>query len=415
MLEDMESNVRAYCRRWPVTFTEARGAWVSDDQGREYLDFFAGAGSLNYGHNPPVLIESLTSYLRSGGVLNSLDTMTTAKRDFLKALLEILLAPRRMDYRVQFTGPTGTCAVEAAIRLARIATGRGGIMHFSGSYHGGTLDAAAVSGMSAERGLPCVPLWATAVAHECDEQRPGDSVLFADHDPRDYNPPAAFLIETVQGEGGARAASSQRLQAIDRYCKSAGCLLIVDDIQAGCGRTGPFFSFENDGISPDIICLSKSLSGLGLPLSLNLIKPSVDAWLPGEFSGTFRGNNLGFVTARSALLEWWVNDDMTKSVKEKSGRLRSAVTTLANSCDWMGHPTGRGLMIGLPCADRFIADSVSRFAFEAGLLVETCGTMGQVVKLLPPITAEWEELEHGLRALTTAMDRADSAFSRNSR
>jgi diaminobutyrate-2-oxoglutarate transaminase len=407
--EDIESGVCAYGRLWPTVFTTAIGAHIYDERGREYLDFFSAASSLNYGHNHPVLIESAVSYLRSGGILNSLDTMTAAKRDFLSAFLDYILAPRRMHYRVQFTGPTGTSAVEAALRLARIATERDAVVYFSGAYHGTTLDALHVSDAARpRRGIPAVRQRGfIRISHELDAGADNALDQLSTALSRADEPVAACIIETVQGEGGVRPTSAHRLRAIEQRCREHGTLLIVDDIQAGCGRTGTFFSFENAGISPDIVCLSKSLSGLGLPLSINLIRPALDQWLPGEYSGTFRGNNLAFVTARSALAEFWADDSTQSSVAAKSNRLLASLQQISERFDWLSRPRGSGLMIGLPCSDRNMATKVSSYAFQAGLLVETCGREGEVVKLLPPLTVSEGEISLAVQTLTAAMELSD--------
>jgi diaminobutyrate-2-oxoglutarate transaminase len=404
--EDIESAVCAYSRLWPTVFTTARGAHIYDERGRDYLDFFSAAASLNYGHNHPALIESAVSYLRSGGVINSLDTATTAKRAFLDAFLDYILEPRRMDYRLQFTGPTGTSAVEAALRLARIATGRDAVVYFSGAYHGTTVDALHVSDAARpRRGLPALRQRGfIRVRHELDAGPDDAPDQLSAALSQAGEPVAACIIEAVQGEGGVRPTTAHRLRAIEERCREHGTLLIVDDIQAGCGRTGTFFSFENAGISPDIICLSKSLSGLGLPLSVNLIRPALDQWEPGEYSGTFRGNNLAFVTGRSALAEFWADDSTRSSVAAKSHTLLAGLQQISERYDWLSPPRGAGLMIGLPCADRTMAARVSSHAFRAGLLVETCGQGGEVVKLLPPLTVTEAEISLAVQTLATAVE-----------
>jgi len=411
---DIESAVRSYSRHWPTVFTTARGAHIYDERGREYLDFFCAAASLNYGHNHPALVESAVSYLRAGGILNSLDTATAAKREFLSALYEYILEPRLMDYRVQFTGPTGTSAVEAALRLARIATARNLVVYLSGSYHGTTLDALYVSDAApSRRGIPPRPRRGfVRVSHELDDNDAPDELAAALSRPGD--PAAACILETVQGEGGVRPTTARRLRSIEQRCREQGTLLIVDDIQAGCGRTGPFFSFEQAGISPDIVCLSKSLSGLGLPLSINLIRPSIDRWLPGEYSGTFRGNNLAFVTARSALTEFWADDATERSVPDKSRRLLAGLREIAEGFDWLLPPRDSGLMIGLPCSDKVMATRVAGHAFRAGLLVETCGRQGEVVKFLPPLTVTDGEIGWALQTLAAAAELSDGDRSGSS-
>jgi diaminobutyrate-2-oxoglutarate transaminase len=408
VLEAFESRVRYYSRRWPVVFARAAGARVHDETGAEYLDFFAGAGSLNYGHNPPELVEAAVGYLRSGGLINGLDTATVAKREFVRALAEVILAPRRMNHRVQFTGPTGTSAVEAALRLARKATGRRRVVCLTGAYHGMTVDSFAVSDIARRAGLPTLdPHEVTRVPHEL-EASGGDRALVelaaAFEGPN--GPPAAFILEAVQGEGGARPLSARYLLAAQALCRRTGAVLIVDDIQAGCGRTGSFFSFEPAGLRPDIICLSKSISGLGLPLSLVLIEPRLDVWAPGEHSGTFRGNQLAFVTGRLAITGWWSTDQLSNEVERKSVLLMAALSALDGAGCVAGPPHGRGLLVGLPCVNREVADLVALSAFEQGLLVETCGRDGEVLKLCPPLTVTDGELDRAVELLAGALRQA---------
>ncbi|MCA3503015.1 MAG: diaminobutyrate--2-oxoglutarate transaminase, partial [Rhodobacter sp.] len=316
IFERMESRVRSYSRSWPTVFVRAQGAHVWDDNGRAYIDFFAGAGSLNYGHNPPSMKKLLIEYLAEDGVVQSLDAFTAARAQFLEALREVILRPRALDYRVQFPGPAGTTAVEAALKLARIATGRTNVVCFTNSFHGMSLGALAASGNRYKRAASGAPLGNCTFL-------PFDGFLGPETDSASIlrrmllepgsgiDPPAAILLETVQGEGGVRVASDGFLQAVATVAKEAGALLIIDDIQVGCGRTGEFFSFESAGLRPDLVCLSKSVSGYGLPMALLLIGPSLDVWEPGAHSGTFRASNPAIVTATEAL-NYWRDDTLSR-------------------------------------------------------------------------------------------------------
>lgn len=216
--------------------------------------------------------------------------------------------------------------------------------------------------------------------------------------------PAAAIAETVQGEGGINVASAEWLRCLADLCREYGILLIVDDVQMGCGRTGPFFSFEPSGITPDIVCLSKSISGYGLPLALTLIRRDLDIWAPGEHNGTFRGVNPALVTGTAALRAYWSDDGLERGTLAKGERMMAAVTATADSVP--GTPIavrGRGMACGLAFADGDLADKVSVAAFEAGLLAETAGPSGQVVKLLPPLTISDAELDEGLAVLDGAI------------
>ena len=399
---ELESDVRSYIRSWPAVWVRARGATLWDEQGRAYLDFFSGAGGLNYGHNPPEMIQALIRYLESGGVLHSLDMATTAKRNFLRQFDETILKPRGMSYKVQFPGPTGTNAVEAALKLARKVTGRRTIVSFSNAFHGMTLGALALSGNADKRESAGIPLEHQATAPfdgELGEDVDTIAVLDAMLASGDVSA-AAVIVETVQGEGGLHTADFGWLQRLAECCKRHGVLLIVDDIQAGCGRTGSFFSFEPAGIEPDLICLSKSISGAGLPMALTLIRPDLDIWEPGEHNGTFRGNNAAFVTATEALA-WWRDDSLEAEVRRKATIVEAELTSIASEHEWLRATTrGRGLLQGMHTPLDGLATRITDEAFQRGLLMETSGgTASDVVKLMPPLTIDDADLTHGLSIL----------------
>ena len=412
LFASLESEVRSYCRAWPAVFHTAAGSRIWDEDGNDYLDFFAGAGTLNYGHNNPRLKEKLLTYLAGDHVVHSLDMHTAAKRGFLQALHETLLAPRGLDYKVQFPGPAGTNAVEAALKLARKYTGRETVVSFTNAFHGMSLGALAVTGNAVKRGGAGISLnHAMPMPYEnfLDGRTP-DFLLFErllEDNGSGLDKPAAVIVETVQGEGGLNAASPEWLRGLAGLCERHEILLIVDDIQMGCGRTGPFFSFEEAGIVPDIVCLSKSLGGYGLPLALTLFKRELDVWEPGEHNGTFRGLNPAFITATAAL-EFWAGEganDMEKQTIAKGNQVRSGLERVAAR-----HPQavtglrGRGLAQGIAFADPAAASAVCAAAFERRLLMETSGPESEVVKLLPPLTTTVDELDEGLDLLTRSAD-----------
>ncbi|MFE0650344.1 diaminobutyrate--2-oxoglutarate transaminase [Streptomyces sp. NPDC059534] len=409
VFETVESEVRSYCHAWPVVFERATGSRLYDEQGRSYLDFFAGAGSLNYGHNAPVLKRALLDYLAADGVTHGLDMSTTAKRDFLETFRSVVLEPRALPYKVMFPGPTGTNAVEAALKLARKVTGRETVVSFTNAFHGMSLGSLAVTGNAAKRAGAGVPLnHATPMPFDhylggrvpdflWFERLLGDPGSGLDH-------PAAVIVETVQGEGGVNVARAEWLRALSELCRRHDMLLVVDDVQMGCGRTGDFFSFEDAGITPDIVTLSKSISGYGLPLALCLFRPELDVWEPGEHNGTFRGNNPAFVTATAALDAYWRDGALRERTLGRAGRVEDALLDLCGPDGRAGLAVrGRGLVWGLEFADGERAAAVCRRAFELGLLLETSGPRGEVVKLLPPLTATDDELDEGLRVLARAV------------
>ncbi|HLU68952.1 MAG TPA: diaminobutyrate--2-oxoglutarate transaminase [Kofleriaceae bacterium] len=412
IIERLESEVRSYCRSFPTVFTRAEGARLFDHDGREYLDFFAGAGALNYGHNHPVLRERLIEYLVGGGIAHSLDMATAAKCDFLAALDRVVLRPRDLRYKVMFPGPTGTNAVEAALKLARKVTGRTQVVSFTNAFHGMTLGSLAATGNAGKRAGAGVPLGHVVRAPfdgyfgpEIDTLEHLEALL-ADRS-SGVEAPAAFLLETVQAEGGINVASDRWLRGLATLARRHGALLIVDDIQVGCGRTGAFFSFEQAGITPDIVCLSKSLSGFGLPFAVTLMRPDIDAWSPGEHNGTFRGNNLAFVTATAALERFWSDEHLGDEIESKADIARARLGRIARAHG--GQVRGRGLILGLAFDDASVARRAARRAFDAGLVIETAGAEDQVLKLLPPLTITGGELERGLdiieRAVAGALER----------
>ncbi|MBF6537745.1 diaminobutyrate--2-oxoglutarate transaminase [Nocardia farcinica] len=407
VFDQLESNVRGYCRSWPAVFDTARGCVLRDEQGREYLDFFAGAGALNYGHNNPVLKRALLDYLARDGITHGLDMSTVAKRGLLEALRDLVLTPRGLDYKVQFPGPTGANAVEAALKLARKVTGRHAVLNFTNAFHGMSLGALSVTGNAAKRAGAGVPLpHATPMPYD-GYLGDGDGLAWMarmlDDPSSGLDRPAAVIVETVQGEGGVNVAGAAWLRALAELCRTRGILLIVDDVQMGCGRTGPFFSFEAAGITPDIVTLSKSISGYGLPLALVLFRPELDQWAPGEHNGTFRGNNHAFVTARVALEHYWSDDALERGTAAKAATTRAALERIAAAVPGLG-VRGRGLVQGLVFADASRAAKVCRAAFDRGLLVETSGSMDEVVKLIPPLTVAEDELAHGLELLGAAVE-----------
>lgn len=399
VFESHESEVRSYSRSFPAVFQKAKGYKLWDTDGKEYIDFFAGAGTLNYGHNNDDMKQLLIDYIEEDSITHSLDMATVARGNFLKQFDEIILQPRKLDYKVMFPGPTGTNSVESALKLARKVTGRETVISFTNAFHGMTIGSLSVTGNSFKRRGAGVPLNHTI-------SMPFDSYL-GDSSSIDYIEryledqgsgvalPAAIILETVQGEGGINAASDEWLRGIERISRRFGILLIIDDVQAGCGRTGTFFSFERAGIEPDIVCLSKSISGYGLPMALTLFKPKYDIWEPAEHNGTFRGNNLAFIAATEAL-NYWKNDAFTKEIDEKAEMMSAFVDRIVDEYDELeAERRGRGMMQGVACGKEDFSEQICNEAFKRGLLMETSGPNGEVFKFLPPLIIDQEGLKKG--------------------
>jgi diaminobutyrate-2-oxoglutarate transaminase len=406
IFDRMESEVRGYVRSFPVIFNQAKGSVLTDESGKEYIDFFSGAGTLNYGHNNPILKKKLIEYLNTDGVVHGLDMATSAKKYFMETFERVLLIPRKMNYTLQFTGPTGTNAVEAALKLARQVKGRSNVVSFTHGFHGVSGGSLAVTANEKFRDAAGVSLHNTAFM-------PFDGYIGPDVDTIAYfermledpssglDLPAAVIVETVQGEGGVNVASWRWIRELEKLCRKFDMLLIVDDIQVGCGRTGSFFSFEAAGIKPDIITLSKSLSGFGLPMSLVLMKPELDVWKPGQHSGTFRGNNLAFVTAAQALDSYWCDDRFQNETRRKERIVRDWLENIVHSFPEAGFSVrGRGLIQGLVCdANPELANKIAQQAFAHGLVIETSGAQDEVLKILPALTIEDAYLTQGLELI----------------
>ena len=406
--EELESNVRYYCRRWPAVFSTSRGSTITDEDGVEYLDFFAGAGALSYGHNNPVLVEVAIEHLRAGKILHSLDTFTVEKRRFLEAMQRQVLAPRHLDMVVQTVGPTGATAVEAALQLAQRITGNRAVVGFEGSYHGMTYRAASISASMNGRATSAhlkdfVALPFVENVTEADIELL-DSTLRSTIEGQRIG---AVIIEPTQGEGGARPFDPAYLRAIRERCSELDILVIADEVQAGVGRTGSFFSFESSGLDPDIICLSKSISGLGLPMAINLVRRSLDTWAPGEFSGTFRGNNLAFATSAAMLETYWADSNLEKGTELRGLTVRTALEEMSAKYAKGGFVVrGNGLLCGLDVRDTELAAKIAESAFERRLIVETCGAGDTTVKLLPPLVIDEDQLADGLTRLSESVASA---------
>jgi diaminobutyrate-2-oxoglutarate transaminase len=411
VFDRLESRVRSYCRLFPTIFQRAQGSWLYDRDGKAYIDFFCGAGSLNYGHNPPSIKRAILDYLESDGVAHALDMATVAKEHFLTEFESTVLRPRHLDYRLQFVGPTGANGIEAALKLVRKVKNRSTVVAFTHGFHGLSNGALSVTANAFYRNK--------SYTHRNDVVfMPFDGYLGDGNDTLEYferclsdsgsglDTPAAVILETVQAEGGVNVARVEWLQRLQALCRHFQILLIIDDIQVGCGRTGRFFSFERAGLNPDVVVLSKAISGFGLPMSLVLLKPDLDLWEPGEHSGTFRGNNLAFVGGTAAL-KLWRNNDMKQAVAERSAILSEELTALSNDYPQLGSRVrGIGLIFGLEIESPEIAKEIVRHCFTCGLIIELCGPRRNVLKFLPPLLIEPSVLHEGFARLRTAIDTA---------
>lgn len=408
-----ESEARSYCRGIDRVFVSARGSEMTDSDGRTYIDFLAGCSSLNYGHNDADMKTALIEHLTDDGLAHGLDLHTDVKGSFLTAFEKHILQPRDMDHKVMFTGPTGANAVEAAMKIARKVTGRSNIIAFTNGFHGVTMGALAATGNSYHRGGAHAELSGVT-------RVPFDGYMGSDIDTADLlqtmledkssgvDAPAAILLETVQGEGGLNAARPEWVRRIADLAREHGALLIIDDIQAGCGRTGTFFSFEKMGVMPDIVTMAKSVSGFGLPMALMLVRPQHDVFGPAEHNGTFRGNTHAFVTARVAIEKFWADDAFEAELADKTEMLTRHLSDLAALVPG-AFLKGRGLMQGVDVGSGELAGEICARAFQKGLIVETSGSEDQVVKILAPLTTPEATFRKGLNILLDAANEAVTA------
>ncbi len=407
IFEQVESEVRSYCRSFPAVFDKAEGCYIYGEDGTAYLDFFAGAGALNYGHNNPYITDKLIAYLKNNGILHALDMHTTAKRSFLEHFENSILKPRGLDYKVMFPAPTGTNAVESAFKLARKVKGRQTIFAFQGAFHGMSLGALAATSHAYPRAASGTPLLGiTFMPYPFGFNKSFDTIGYIENVIEDDHSgselPAAIVAETVQAEGGIIPVDVEWLRRLRKLCDKHGILLIIDDIQIGCGRTGEFFSFEKAGIVPDMVTLSKSIGGIGLPMSLLLMKPELDIWGPAEHNGTFRGNQLAFVAADAAL-DVLEDTKLLDHVKDMEQVVVKYIEENILPIDSRIEYRGRGLIYGIDFTaldpSGALAGKISKKCFEKGLIIERSGRNDTVLKILPPLVITEEELKKGLNII----------------
>ena len=408
IFENVESNVRSYCRSFPTVFTKAKGSVMTDENGKEYIDFFAGAGALNFGHNPDAMNKAMIAYLESDGIVHSMDMYTGPKRNFLEFFQSNILAPRGMNYKVQFAGPTGTNAVEAAVKLARKVKGRSNIFALMGAFHGMTLGAVSLTTDRCSREGAGIPL--NNVTHipapymfpELDTIAYMERLIIDDHS--GVEKPAAIILESVQADGGIYAFDVQWLQRLRQLCDKHDVLLIMDDIQAGIGRCGYFFSFERAGIIPDMVTISKSIGGCGMPLAMVLFKPELDIWEPGQHTGTFRGNQLALVAGLEGM-KYFVENGLDAEVRRKGELVDKFIKEEICPMDSRLSYRGIGLLWGIDFG-AFPGDPVKALVsacFRNGVIAERVGRDNSVLKMMPALTISDELLLEGLRRVKNAI------------
>ena len=424
-----ESSARTYARWFPIVPVRACGMEIEGADGRRYLDCLSRAGTLALGHNHPAVTSALRRVLDSGAPLHVLDLATPEKDDFASALLEVLPDGLRGHARLHFCGPAGTDAVEAALKLAYTATGRRGLLAFTGAYHGMTLGALAATGaVSAKTAVPGIAADVTRLpfpyAYRCpfglsgqDEGRVAASYVerLLDDPSGGVVPPAAMVVEAVQGEGGVVPAPDAWLREMRRITAERGVALIVDEVQTGVGRTGAMWAVQHSGITPDVMVLSKAIGG-SLPLAVVVYREELDGWAPGSHTGTFRGNTLA-MAAGAATLRFVTEERLAERAAVLGAQMAADLRAVAKTVDHVGDVRGRGLMLGLeivephappdaggarPAAPQ-LAHRVREEALRRGLIVELGGRHDAVVRLLPPLTMTDEQAAMVVERLAGAL------------
>ncbi|MFJ3975372.1 diaminobutyrate--2-oxoglutarate transaminase family protein [Streptomyces sp. NPDC090021] len=412
-----ESAARTYARSLPIVPVRARGLTIEGADGRRYLDCLSGAGTLALGHNHPVVLEAVRGVLDSGAPLHVLDLATPVKDAFTTELFANLPPELAADARIQFCGPAGTDAVEAALKLVRTATGRSGLLAFTGAYHGMTAGALEASGGAAEARVTRLPYpqdfrcpFGVGGKEGAElAARWTENLL---DDPKGGIPlPAGLIVEPVQGEGGVNPAPDAWLRGMREITASRGIPLIADEVQTGVGRTGAFWGVDHAGVVPDVMVLSKAIGG-SLPLAVIVYRSGLDMWSPGAHAGTFRGNQLA-MAAGTATLAFVRENRLAERASVLGDRMLTALRALASGHPCIGDVRGRGLMIGLELVDPdtgaaapALAAAVRQECLERGLIVELGGRHGAVVRLLPPLTLTDEQAGAVLDRLADAIPAA---------
>ncbi|MEU4349363.1 diaminobutyrate--2-oxoglutarate transaminase family protein [Streptomyces sp. NPDC023838] len=422
-----ESAARTYARSLPIVPVRARGLTIEGADGRRYLDCLAGAGTLALGHNHPVVLEAIRKVLDSGAPLHALDLATPVKDAFTTELFTTLPRLLADHARIQFCSPAGTDAVEAALKLVRTATGRSGLLAFTGAYHGMTAGALDASGGASHARVTRLPYplnyrCAYGVGGERGAElaaRWTESLL---DDPKGGVPaPAGMIVEPVQGEGGVNPAPDSWMRRMREITAARSIPLIADEVQTGVGRTGAFWAVEHSGIVPDVMVLSKAIGG-SLPLAVIVYRDDLDVWQPGAHAGTFRGNQLA-MAAGTATLAYVRENRLAERAAVLGGRMLARLQGLAADHRSIGDVRGRGLMIGVELVDPeredprtgtvaaapALATAVQRECLRRGLIVELGGRHSSVVRLLPPLTLTDEQAAAVLDRLADALAAAERA------
>ena len=430
---DFESSARSYPRKFPVALTKAKGSWVEDADGKRYLDFLCGAGTLALGHNDDEVNNAMIDLISSGAPLHTLDLTTPVKDRFVETIFSTLPEKLRSNAKIQFCSPSGTDATDAAIKLCKTATGRGTVMAFSGGYHGMGHGALALTGNHNAKNrvqnlMPGVQFMPYPYSYRCPFGLGGEAGAKAASayfermlkDPESgVTRPAAVILEAIQGEGGVIPAPASFLQTVRRITEELSIPLILDEIQCGMGRSGNIWAFEESGIVPDVILMSKAIGG-SQPMSVVVYNKDLDKWSAGAHAGTFRGNQLA-MAAGTVVLNRISDQNFLDEVRRKGNVIKDAMLKLKSSVSIIGDVRGRGLMLGVEFIDPNgnkdimgnpepsgeIAAEIQRRCFEKGLIMEKGGRNGSVMRCLCALTVSDSEISTMLDIFSSAAMEID--------
>ncbi|AEE15496.1 diaminobutyrate--2-oxoglutarate transaminase family protein [Treponema brennaborense] len=420
--DETESSARSYPRKFPFALKKARGSWIEDVEGNKYLDFLCGAGTLALGHNDPEVNQAMIEMIAGDAPLHTLDLTTPVKDTFVRTLLNLLPEELQQTAKIQFCSPSGSDAVDAAVKLCKTATGRSAVVAFSGAYHGMGHGALALTGnLGAKEKIPALmgdvhflpypysyrcPFGLGAEAGEKAACAYFERVL---KDPESgITKPAAVIIEPIQGEGGVIPAPIRFLQTVRRVTAELGIPMIVDEIQCGIGRSGRFFAFEYADIVPDVILASKAIGG-SQPLAVVVYNKKLDKWTAGAHAGTFRGNQLA-MKAGTVVMNRVSKPEFLAAVAEKGEIIRNRLLELKRRVSIIGDVRGKGLMLGCEFVDPKaapdqlgslpgsgeIAALVQKRCFDYKLVMEKGGRNGAVMRCLCALNVTREEIDRML-------------------
>eukprot|EP00928_Gymnodinium_smaydae_P025301 TRINITY_DN201_c0_g3_i1.p1 TRINITY_DN201_c0_g3~~TRINITY_DN201_c0_g3_i1.p1 ORF type:complete len:480 (-),score=43.24 TRINITY_DN201_c0_g3_i1:224-1663(-) len=428
-----ESNARGYVRKFPISVGKAQGIKIWDSvTGDVYWDCLGCAGTLALGHNHPVIREAIQEWLDSGVPQQILDMSSPGKDEFITELQSVV--PPELT-RFHHCSPAGTDALDAAVKLCKMKTGRRGVMSFHGGYHGhGQGPLAMMGNLDTKTHVPGLMGEVNFLPYPYDYRNPfgmngaeGERAVLKyietilDDVESGIPLPACIVLEAIQGEGGVNEMSDWALQELRRITAQKKVPLILDEVQSGFCRSGDFFAFNRSGIIPDVLCMSKAIGG-GMPMAINAFKEDLNVWGPGSHTGTFRGNTIAFACG-TASIRYMKQERLWEKVRQRGEQFRAHIEAIQARADIIGHIRGRGLMqgieivdntrtdhLGLPKPDGELAGRIQVEAFKRKLIFERGGRNGAVIRFLTPLIVTEEEIDITCGIFAEAVDAAIAAL-----